>query len=68
MDVSGGIRVVGVGYRGSEHPAVLNGLPEVREAALHPRLPARSDYRQVVAEAGAFTGAHDPVRSRAVTS
>jgi predicted dehydrogenase len=58
MDVQGGIRVavVGVGYWGSKHLRVLNGLPEVRGVvAIDPRLPAISDYRHLIADGRGFT-------------
>jgi predicted dehydrogenase len=58
MDVQGGIRVavVGVGYWGSKHLRVLNGLPEVRGVvAIDPRLPAIPDYRHLIADGRGFT-------------
>src|SRR5918911_1446531 len=58
MGVSGGlcVAVVGVGYWGSKHLRVLNGLPEVRAVvAVDARLPAMPDYRHLVAEGRGFT-------------
>ena len=62
MNVPGGMRVavVGVGYWGSKHLRVLNGLPEVREVvAVDPRLPSMPDYRHLVAEGRGFTSLDD---------
>jgi predicted dehydrogenase len=58
MEVPGGIRVavVGVGYWGSKHLRVLNGLPEVREVvAVDPQLPAMPDYRHLITDGRGFT-------------